>query len=163
MPLSFLNPALLAGLAAAAVPVIIHFLSRRRLRKIAFSDLRFLHAEEAQQSRRRGLLRWLLLLLRVLLIILLVLAAARPHWGGLDGGGGRSTLFVVDASASMQVQQPDGRSRFAVAMQHVGTMIGELPPEVSVHVSWPGRSPSPFLRPGCLQDRPLARCSRRHR
>ena len=42
MPISFLNPGLLFGAAAAALPVILHFLSRRRARREAFSDLRFL-------------------------------------------------------------------------------------------------------------------------
>lgn len=133
MPVSFLNPGLLVGLLAAAVPVIIHFLSRHRLRRVAFSDLRFLQEEEAQQARRRGLRRWLLLLLRVLIIVCLVLAAARPHLGGLPGGG-RATLFVIDASASMQAQQDDGRRRFDVAKDAVSEMMSALPADASVHV-----------------------------
>ena len=134
MPLTFLNPALLAGLAAATVPIIIHFLSRRRTRRVAFSDLRFLREEEAQQAQRRGVQRWLLLLLRMLIIICLALAAARPHWGGLPGGGGRTVLFVVDASASMQAQAEDGRSRFAEVIALVGDMIQTLPGGSSVQV-----------------------------
>lgn len=133
MPLSFLNPGLLVGLLAAAIPVIIHFLSRRRLRRVAFSDLRFLQEEEAQQSRRRGLRRWLLLLLRVLIIVCLVLAAARPHVGGLPGGG-RATLFVLDASASMQAQQEDGRPRFDAAKDAIGEMMSALPSDALVQV-----------------------------
>jgi hypothetical protein len=135
MPLSFLNPALLAGLAAAAVPLIIHFLSRRRSRRVAFSDLRFLREEEAQQAQRRGVQRWLLLLLRMLIIACLALAAARPHWGGLPGGG-RTVLFVVDASASMQAQGTDGRPRFAEAVELVGEMVQALPDGSSVPVSY---------------------------
>jgi hypothetical protein len=133
MPLNFLNPGLLVGLLAAAIPIIIHFLSRHRLRRVAFSDLRFLQEEEAQQARRRGLRRWLLLLLRVLIIICLVLAAARPHLGGMPGGG-RTTLFVIDASASMQAQQDDGRQRFEVALAAVGEMMTALPADALVQV-----------------------------
>ncbi|MEZ4387772.1 MAG: BatA and WFA domain-containing protein [Candidatus Krumholzibacteriia bacterium] len=145
MPLSFLNPGLLVGLVAAAVPVIIHFLSRRRLRRVAFSDLRFLQEEESQQARRRGLRRWLLLLLRVLIIACLVLAAARPHWGGLPGGGGRAALFVIDASASMQAQQDDGRRRFDAAVAEVGAMIGGLPADASVQVVLAGPTAVPLF------------------
>jgi len=145
MPLSFLNPGLLVGLAAAAVPVIIHFLSRRRLRRVAFSDLRFLNEEEAQQSRRRGVRRWILLLLRVLIVICLVLAAARPHWGGLPGGAGRCTLFVLDASATMQTQDDDGRSLFDAAVQLVGEMITTLPTEASVQVIQAGPEAVPLF------------------
>ena len=36
---NFLNGLFLAGIAAAAIPVIIHLLNRRRLKRIEFSDL----------------------------------------------------------------------------------------------------------------------------
>jgi hypothetical protein len=134
MPLSFLNPALLLGLLAASLPVIIHFLSRRRTRRVVFSDLRFLQEEEAQQAQRRGVQRWLLLLLRVLIVCCLVLAAARPHWGGLPGGGGRAVLFLIDASASMQAQAEDGRTRFATAVELAAGMVDGLPTGSSVQV-----------------------------
>ncbi len=145
MPLSFLNPGLLFGLLAAALPVIIHFLSRRRTRRVAFSDLRFLQEEESHQARRRGVQRWLLLLLRVLIVALLALAAARPHWGGLPGGGGRSVLFVLDASASMQAQQENGRTRFAAAVDLAGEMAASLPEGSSVHALLAGAVPRPLF------------------
>ena len=40
---NFLNGLFLAGIAAAAMPVIIHLLNRRRLKRIEFSDLRFIN------------------------------------------------------------------------------------------------------------------------
>ncbi|MDY0110789.1 MAG: BatA and WFA domain-containing protein [Candidatus Krumholzibacteria bacterium] len=145
MPLTFLNPALLFGLLGAAVPVIIHFLSRRRARRVAFSDLRFLRAAEAQQARRRGIQRWLLLCLRVLIIGCLALAAARPHWGGLPGSGGRAVLFLLDASASMQAQQPDGQTRFAAAVALAGDMIQSLPGDATVHAVLAGATVGPLF------------------
>jgi hypothetical protein len=145
MPLSFLNPALLGGLVAAAVPVIIHFLSQRRVRRLAFSDLRFLQEEEAQQARRRGMRRWLLLLLRVLIITCIVLAAARPHWGGLPGGAGRATLFILDASASMQSQLDDGQRTFERAVALTGGMMEALPADASVQVIVAGPAPRPLF------------------
>lgn len=145
MPLTFLNPAMLLGLVAAAVPVIIHLMSRRRARRVEFSDLRFLQLAEAQQARRRGIQRWLLLLLRVLIIACLALAAARPHWGGLPGGGGRAVLFVLDASASMQAQEPDGRTRFTAAVELAGGMLRTLPADASVHALLAGATPVPLF------------------
>ncbi len=145
MPLSFLNPALLFGMLAAAVPVVIHFLSRRRRRRIEFGDLRFLQAAETRQARRRGLQRWLLLMLRMLIVCCLALAAARPHWGGLPGGGGRAVLFLLDASASMQAQEPDGRSRFEVAVALAGEMMAALPAEASVHALRAGAAAQPIF------------------
>ena len=143
MPLTFLNPALLLGLLAAGVPVIIHFLRRRR-RRVAFSDLRFLQAAEIRQARRRGIQRWLLLLLRVLIVSCLALAAARPHWGGLPGGGSRAVLFILDASASMQAQAADGRSRFETAVALAGEMLGSLPGETQAQVLVAGAGPHPL-------------------
>jgi len=145
MPLSFLNPALLFGLLAASVPVIIHFLSRRRTRRVEFSDLRFLMEEESQQAKRRGIQRLLLLILRVLIVICLVLAAARPHWGGLPGGGGRAVLFLVDGSASMQAQAADGRTRFDEALGLISGMIDHLPTGSSVQVVLAGPTAQPLF------------------
>jgi hypothetical protein len=145
MPLTFLNPAMLLGLVAAAVPVIIHLMSRRRARRVEFSDLRFLQLAEAQQARRRGIQRWLLLLLRVLIIVCLALAAARPHWGGLPGGGGRAVLFVLDASASMQAQEADGRTRFTWAVELAAGMLQTLPADASVHALLAGATPAPLF------------------
>ncbi len=147
MPLVFGNPALLFGAFAAAVPVIIHLLNRRRARRVAFSDLRFLQAEETQQSRRRGLRRWLLLLLRVLALLCVALAMARPHWGGLGTGegDGRAVLFLLDASASMQTQTDDGGTRFAEARDLADAMIGALPPAASVQVITVGAAARPLF------------------
>lgn len=139
MPLSFANPALLFGSLAAALPVVIHLISRRRVRRQPFSDLRFLGAVQSQQSRSLGLRRWLLLLLRVLALLLIALAAAQPRWGGLaaSGRGARSVLFVLDASASMQTQQQES-TRFDVALAELDRMIAALPEDASVQVMTAG-------------------------
>ncbi len=147
MPLTFLNPALLFGALGAAVPVIIHFLSRRRTRQIAFSDLRFLSAAESQQSRRRGIRRWLLLLLRVLAVLCLALAMSRPHWGALAGGGdgGRTVLILLDTSASMQTQGDDGRTLFSLALAQAEELVGALPSSSTVQVVTMGAEASPLF------------------
>ena len=40
--MSWLNPSILALAALALVPIILHFLMRERIQKIAFSAVRFL-------------------------------------------------------------------------------------------------------------------------
>ncbi len=145
MPLSFLNPALLFGAAAAALPVIIHFLSRRRVRRLAFSDLRFLDEVQARQARSLGVRRWLLLLLRVLAVLCVVLAAAGPRWGGLAGGAGaRSLLFVIDTSASMNTAG-DGGTRLDEARTVCADMIRTLPGDASVQVITGGALAEPLF------------------
>jgi hypothetical protein len=134
MPLSFMNPALLFGAAAAALPVIIHFLSRRKVNRRPFSDLRFLDEVRSRQARSLGLRRWLLLLLRVLAILLVALAASGPRWGGVGAGSGtRSVLFVIDTSASMDTQTDQG-TRLGDGLAACADMIGALPEEAAVQI-----------------------------
>src|SRR5207249_2671544 len=75
---SFLNPAFLWALPAAAIPIVIHLLSRRRLPEVSFPTTQFLRDLEPQEIRRLRLREILLLILRTLAILLLVLAFARP-------------------------------------------------------------------------------------
>lgn len=134
MPLSFLNPGLLFGALGAALPVILHFLSRRRVRREVFSDLRFLEQAQSRQARSLGVRRWLLLLLRVLALLAVVAGAAGPRWGGLAGAtGGGSTLFVIDASASSGARRGAG-TVLAAAVADAAAMIRQLPTGATVQV-----------------------------
>jgi len=55
-----LNPTILLGLLAASIPVILHFLNLRKIKKVEFSTLLFL--KELQKSKiRKELTFWLLL------------------------------------------------------------------------------------------------------
>jgi Aerotolerance regulator N-terminal/von Willebrand factor type A domain len=135
MPIAFANPAMLLGGLMAALPVVIHFLSRKKVQKKKFSDLRFLHEVQARQARSLGIRRWLLLLLRILAILALTVAVSGPRWGGLATGasGSRSLVFVIDTSASMNTQQENG-TRLEEALTACSEMIASLPGDASVQV-----------------------------
>ena len=45
----FLNPTILLGLLAASIPIILHFLNLRKIKRIEFSTLAFL--KELQKSK----------------------------------------------------------------------------------------------------------------
>lgn len=78
MNLSFLNPLFLIGLAAIALPVIAHLISRKTSLKKSFPAVKFLlssQGELASTSRIRDLL---FLLLRALILVLIVLIFAKP-------------------------------------------------------------------------------------
>ena len=47
--MTFLNPLLLIGLVAAAIPIIIHLLNLRKLKIVEFSSLQFL--KELQKTK----------------------------------------------------------------------------------------------------------------
>src|SRR5207244_3570590 len=75
---TFLHPLVLLGLAAAAIPALLHLLERRVPPEAEFPPLQYLREAERQSARRLKLRHLLLLMLRTALIVLIVLAAARP-------------------------------------------------------------------------------------
>jgi Aerotolerance regulator N-terminal/von Willebrand factor type A domain len=106
MSLFFLHPAYLLGLVAAALPVLIHLLNRRRLKRIRFPAVRFILLSQRRISRTYRLRHWILLALRTLAVLLLVLLLANPIFqigAGLFAGGGPLSLAIVfDNSLSMK-------------------------------------------------------------
>ncbi|MDB6132799.1 MAG: hypothetical protein JWM59_1042 [Verrucomicrobiales bacterium] len=76
--MSFLNFALLGGLAAVAIPVILHLLSRRTPKTLDWGAMLFLLESVQSRKRRIQLEEALLLATRCLLAGLLALAVARP-------------------------------------------------------------------------------------
>ncbi|MFQ5550461.1 MAG: VWA domain-containing protein [Gemmatimonadales bacterium] len=100
--MGFLQPLALFGLAAAAIPAILHLLTRRVPPVVPFPAVRYIEETERAHSRRLKLRNLLLLVLRTLLIVLVVLAAARPV---VDAGIGRShsptaVAVILDNSLS---------------------------------------------------------------
>jgi len=95
---SFLNPLFLFFLPLSALPVLIHFLNRRRSQTVLFSSLVFLKGLEKTRLRKIQLKQWLLLLVRTLVVLFSVLAFARPSWHpeGRAGGGRTSAVLVFD-------------------------------------------------------------------
>ena len=93
--MTFLHPLALAGLAAAAIPALLHLLQRRTPPEVEFPALRYLTEAERRSARRLRLRHVLLLLLRTALIAALALAAARPLVPARGGGAHQTTALVV--------------------------------------------------------------------
>ncbi len=111
--MGFLNPLVLFGLAAAAIPLIIHLFNFRKPKRVDFSSLAFLRELEKRTMRRVRLKQWLILLLRTLAIACLVLAFARPTktsvWEGVFGERSpTATALVIDNSLSMTMRDVQG-------------------------------------------------------
>ena len=106
MSVFFLYPLFLFGLAAASLPILIHLLNRRRLKRIRFPAVRFILLSQKRISRSYRLRHWLLLALRTLAVIFLALLLANPIFqtgAGLFAGGGPVALVVLlDNSLSMR-------------------------------------------------------------
>ncbi len=103
--MNFLAPAFLAGLAAIAVPVIIHLIHRERRVVVEFPSLMFLQRIPYRSVRRQKLRHLLLLLLRCLALALLVAAFARPFFErqhrAISTTGSREVVVLLDRSSSM--------------------------------------------------------------
>jgi len=116
----WMHPAMLGWLAAAAAPIVIHLLSRRRHREVPWAAVQFLLAAARKNARRIRLENWLLLAVRTALIVLVVAAVAQPmiERRGVVAHTGQPThkLIVIDASYSMAFK-PTDRSRFERAQQ----------------------------------------------
>src|SRR6516162_8767557 len=103
MSFGVLNLLMLAGLAAVAIPPIIHLLNRRRFDVVDWGAMQFLQVSEV--TRRRLMLEEvLLMLLRMGLLAVLVLALAGPFFhtslpSRLAAHGNRDIVLVFDASA----------------------------------------------------------------
>src|SRR6187402_2492794 len=128
----FLAPWLVYGLAALAVPVLIHLWQRRKVIQVPFSTLRFLRIVAAKTSRASKIENWLLLLLRMLVIALVILAAARPVVSSeatklLGGNVPRSVALLVDRSMSMGYKNGD-QTRLDLAKQQAQAVIDDLKP-----------------------------------
>lgn len=102
--MTFLHPLALAGLAAAAIPALLHLLERRVPPEADFPPLRYLSEAERQNARRLKLRHVLLLILRTALIVLIVLAAARPIFPTHASGGSlhepTAVAVILDNSLS---------------------------------------------------------------
>jgi hypothetical protein len=131
MAFGVLNLAMLFGLAAVALPVIAHLLSKRRFDVVNWGAMQFL--ELGRRTRRRIRLQdWLLLLLRMLLVALVALALARP-WaqggvlGRLADAVSRDVVFVLDSSYSMD-WEGKAITPHAAAINWIHTALEELQP-----------------------------------
>ena len=105
MSVFFLHPLYLFGLFAASLPILIHLLNRRKLKRVRFPAVRFILLSQRRISRSYRLRHWLLLALRTLAVVFLALLLANPVFqtgAGLFAGGGPVSLVVLlDNSLSM--------------------------------------------------------------
>lgn len=104
--MNFLSPLFLGGLAALAIPVIIHLINREKRVVVPFPSLMFLHKIPYRSVRRQKIRHLLLLLLRCLALLLFVAAFARPWFdrskhAGVGSSGAREVVILIDRSYSM--------------------------------------------------------------
>jgi hypothetical protein len=125
---------MLIGLAAAALPILIHRLTRRKAVRRNFSAVRLLLHSQNLMARPQRLKHLLLLGLRVTAIAALVIMAARPMLvrpGLLAVGEGGAKVLLIDNSVSMGYKDAQGQ-RYERAKEAVRHIINGLSPTAEI-------------------------------
>ncbi|MGQ0538688.1 MAG: VWA domain-containing protein, partial [Gemmatimonadaceae bacterium] len=117
--MSLLVPLFLAGLAAVAVPILVHLVHRERAQAERFPSAMFLRREPYRAMARQRLRHPFLFAMRVLAVALLAFAFSRPFFRGSAGATrlserGRDVAILLDRSASMGYAERWQRARAAV-------------------------------------------------
>lgn len=146
----FLNAGLAAGVALAAIPVIIHLFFKQKPKHIIFPALRLIRERQKRSHKRLKIKNWLLLLARMALIALMALALARPRlWSKTTLGDAEvpaAMALVFDTSLSMgylerdktRLDEAKERAKAILAKSHEGSRVSIIdsaepvaPPPVS--------------------------------
>lgn len=142
---TFLNSAILAGLLAAAIPILIHLFTRKKVKTVYFSSLKFLKELQRQKIRRLKIRQILLLVLRTLLILILVLAFARPalkssQSAALEAGARITAVILLDNTLSMG-RQDQGVRLLERAKERARQVVHLLRPGDEIHLLYPQDPP----------------------
>jgi len=127
----FLHPIVFwTGLAAVSVPIVIHFLNRRRFRMMDWAAMQFLWESVRRNRRRLRIEEMILLALRCLVILALATALAR--FSGCRaiealpvGTESQTAVFLIDDSYSMG-QRVGGGTILSAATTDVAEQIAKL-------------------------------------
>lgn len=137
MGFDFVNPALLLGISAAAVPIVLHLIMRQQPRWLEFPALRFVRQKQEANRRRLKLRHLILLALRVGALCLLASALARPSvktsGGSIDQEAPVAAAMIFDTSPRMAYRDQN-QTRIQAAQALGRWLLGELPEESQVAV-----------------------------
>jgi hypothetical protein len=135
--MGFVTPALLAGAALIAVPIVLHLIMRREVQRLRFPALRFVQQRRTLNQHRLKLRHLLLLVLRCAIIALLAFALARPMLQGAGGpakeGAPVATALVFDDALRMGYEQLN-QTRLEQAKKMARWLIMQLPADAPVTV-----------------------------
>ena len=154
--MSFYQQPLLWFLCAAAIPVIIHLLNRRRHKTLQWAAMQFL-LKATRESRGKKKLRHILILTaRTLGIACLAFAVARPMIGGLLGCGASqldTVILILDRSPSMEITADNTTaSKRALAIDRVRDAMKSLDATRLVLIDSASNTPQDIPSPDSLAD-----------
>ena len=104
--MNFLYPLFLAGIAAVAVPIVLHLVRRHTRDRVTFSSLMFLRTTRPRFTSRSKIENLPLLILRCLMLCLLAFAFSRPFFSrpaaDKQVSPAKRIVLLIDTSASMR-------------------------------------------------------------
>jgi hypothetical protein len=134
--MQFLNPALLAGGALIAIPVILHLLMRNKPKRVVFPALRLVQLQHRQNKQRMRLRHLWLLAARMGVFLVIVAAIARPtvpaghysptlwDWVRLGSVGAMlTTIYTAFASRWKQDKLSAHEQRYRFSLLNSATAI----------------------------------------
>ena len=135
--MGFVTPALLAGAALIALPIVLHLVMRRESKLLTFPALRFVQQRRMLNQHRLRLRQLLLLALRCAIIALLAFALARPTLRGAGAAGkdgaAVATALVFDNSLRMQYEQ-NNQTRVQKSKELARWVLNQLPADSPVTI-----------------------------
>ncbi len=119
---------MLWALPFVALPIAIHLIHRRRVRKVAWGAMMFLLQGAKLSKGMQRLRHFLLLTLRTLAVAGLIFGLGRPlagGWlGGMGGGKADMVLVLLDRSASMSAHMgANGESKLQTGVKRIAAAL----------------------------------------
>ncbi len=130
MELSLMHAGMAAGVALAALPVILHLFMRQTPKHVIFPALRLVRERQKRSRKRMRIKNWLLLLARMAVLALMALALSRPRLYSQVPLGDESVPtalgLVFDTSLSMGYKEKD-KSRLDEAKERAQAILDKVP------------------------------------
>ena len=145
--MTFLNLALLGGVFALSIPILIHLFHKSRFQIMDWGAMHLLEAVLRTNQRRIRVEQWILLAIRCAIPAILALCMARPVWRGFQkllGDTKTSTVILLDNSYSMAAGRA-GTSNFAIARDEAARLLNELKLGSDAQIVLMGEGGAPLL------------------
>ncbi len=134
--MQFINLLFLLGALALSIPVVIHLLKNKKVKKLWLGSLRFLQEAKKSKRRNRNLKELILLALRLLALAALVIVFLRPYIGSNQDYdvSESSTILLFDVSASMGGTYNE-KSMFKEALEKAEDVLQKLEGKTNVSIA----------------------------
>jgi len=135
--MSFILPTYLYFLPLLLIPIIIHFLFKKKFKKLIFSSTYLLRKISVKENKKFKLKNILLIIIRTLIIILLVIFFASPYFGNNINyiQDNPSIIYIfLDNSPSMN-RTFDDFNLLDKAKSNVNELISKIPENSEVYIT----------------------------